>query len=50
MIHGSRAAGYWFNPRGGESTLIGEYPCSATREFSPHSQGVDNDWVLVLDD
>jgi hypothetical protein len=49
-IHGSRATSYWFNPRNGESTPIGEYSCSGTRQFSPPSQAADNDWVLVLDD
>ena len=45
-----QAIAYWFNPRHGASTEIGAYPCSGTREFSPPSEGVDQDWVLVLDD
>jgi len=49
-LRGSRAVGYWFNPRSGESSRIGEYPCAGTREFAPSTQGVANDWVLVLDD
>jgi hypothetical protein len=49
-IRGAKAASYWFNPRSGQSSRIGEYPCSGVREFSPPSQGVDNDCVLVLDD
>jgi hypothetical protein len=29
---------------------IGRFPKTATRKFEPPSSGVDNDWVLVLDD
>lgn len=49
-IRGSTAVGYWFNPRSGQSSRIGQYPCSGAREFTPPSQRLDNDWVLVLDD
>ena len=49
-IHGTRATAYWFNPRNGEATKIGTFPCAGTREFLAPSQGVDHDWVLVLDE
>ncbi len=49
-IKGRQATACWFNPRDGEAIEIGEFPCRSTREFSPPSNGVDNDWILVLDD
>jgi len=49
-IDASHATAYWFNPRDGKSDEIGKFPVSGTRDFSPPSRGVDNDWVLVLDD
>ena len=42
----SRAKCWWFNPRDGSSTLIGNYVSSGTRNFTPPDA---NDWVLVLD-
>lgn len=49
-IRGSRATGYWFNPRDGTAKEIGQFPCSGMRELSPPDNGIDRDWVLVLDD
>jgi hypothetical protein len=48
-IRGSQAKAYWFNPRDGTAKEIGKFPCSGTREFSPPSRGLEDDWVLVLD-
>jgi len=37
----------WYNPRAGQSTLVGTFPTSGSHVFSaPDGQ----DWVLVLDD
>ncbi len=49
-IKGHEAAAWWFNPRDGSAARIGRFPCRDTRDFLPPTQGVDNDWVLVLDD
>ncbi|MCA9182018.1 MAG: hypothetical protein KDA51_11215, partial [Planctomycetales bacterium] len=49
-IDASHATAYWFNPHDGKSNEIGKFLVSGTRDFSPPSRGVDNDWVLVLDD
>ena len=49
-IDAPNATAQWFNPRDGRATMIGQFPCAAAREFAPPSRGVDNDWVLVLDD
>lgn len=42
---GGLANAYWFNPRSGEATFIGQIATTATHNFtSPDA----NDWVLVL--
>ena len=49
-IAGGKVKAWWFNPRTGEATLIGEFPNTGEREFVPPTKGEDLDWVLVLDD
>ncbi len=49
-ISGQTAKAYWYDPRDGTSTPIGEFSNTGTREFTPPSSGHENDWVLVLDD
>jgi len=49
-LSGSGATGYWFNPRNGDAISIGNFTCSGTQYFSSPTSGIDNDWVLVLDD
>ena len=49
-ISGDDADAYWFNPRSGDPVKIGRFSCSGLRRFSSPSRGVDNDWVLVLDE
>ena len=49
-VKARQATAYWFNPRSGKATEIGGFPCRGTREFSPPPKGVDNDWMIVLDD
>jgi len=46
-ISGSQARAWWFDPRTGKATKIGEFATSASREFTPPADG---DWALVLDD
>jgi hypothetical protein len=41
---------WWFNPRDGSATRLGEFPRSSEREFTPPDPGEYLDWVLVLDD
>ena len=50
LISGSRAVGYWYDPREGTASLIGVFPTAGTRVFEPPSKGCGCDWVLVLDD
>jgi hypothetical protein len=48
-ISGGTVKVWWFNPRTGESSEVGTYPNTGTRQFStPSNSGPD--WVLVLDD
>jgi hypothetical protein len=49
-ISGGKVKAWWFNPRNGEATAIGEFPNTGEREFIPATKGEDLDWVLVLDD
>ena len=49
-ITGARVKAWWFNPRNGEATAIGEFPNTGEREFTPPDPGEMLDWVLVLDD
>ena len=50
VIQGSRVKAWWFDPRTGAATAIGEFANTGTREFNPPDSGETLDWVLVLDD
>jgi hypothetical protein len=50
VIRGARIQAWWFNPRTGEATVLGEFPNQGQREFLPPDPGEHLDWVLVLDD
>jgi len=39
----------WYDPRSGQAIVIGEFPASGSRAFSPPTSGELADWVLVLD-
>ncbi len=49
-VAGPTVKAWWFNPRTGEATAIGEFPNTGERDFIPPNPGEDLDWVLVLDD
>lgn len=49
-ITGPKVKAWWFNPRTGEATAVGEFPNTGEREFLSPNPGEDFDWVLVLDD
>ena len=49
-IAGAKVKAWWFNPRDGSATAIGEFPNVGEREFTPPNPGETLDWVLVLDD
>ena len=50
VISGKTVKAWWFNPRNGEATAIGEFPNPGPRRFPPPTPGEPLDWVLVLDD
>ncbi len=49
-ITGAKVKAWWYNPRTGAATPIGEFPNTGEREFISPDPGEDLDWVLVLDD
>jgi hypothetical protein len=49
-VTGPKVKAWWFNPRDGKATPVGEFPNTGTRQFTPPDPGEALDWVLVLDD
>lgn len=49
-ISGAEVIAYWYDPRKGNSELIGKYKNEGCLCFMPPSSGRGHDWVLVLDD
>jgi hypothetical protein len=49
-ITGPRVKAWWFDPRDGNATSIGEFANQGERTFTPPAPGEALDWVLVLDD
>ena len=49
-IKGKDVAAWWFNPRNGKATKIGNFSNTGTRSFTPPDYGENLDWILVLDD
>ena len=49
-LRAANLVGWWFNPRNGQATRIGEIVNTRKQEFTPPDVGEDVDWVLVLDD
>lgn len=46
-LAGERVKAWWYNPRDGRATLIGEMESRGRHDFTPPTDG---DWVLVMDD
>jgi hypothetical protein len=50
-LKASQVTAWWFNPRNGQATKIGEFKNEGKpRQFDPPNPGEFQDWVLVLDD
>lgn len=49
-VTGPTIRAWWFNPRDGSATKIGEFPAEGERTFVSPDPGEQLDWVLVLDD
>ena len=48
-IAGDKVRGYWYNPRNGNTQLIGSFDNKGVQEFDPPGEKKDgNDWVLIL--
>ncbi|HRS11821.1 MAG TPA: glycoside hydrolase family 140 protein [Sedimentisphaerales bacterium] len=50
VIKGAKVKAWWYNPRNGQATAIGEFPNTGQRQFTPPDKGEMLDWILVLDD
>lgn len=50
VIHNPSVRAWWFDPRSGKATKIGEFSNAGQHEFLPPNPGEELDWVLVLDD
>ena len=50
VIKSPQVKAWWFNPRDGTATVIGNFDNKGEREFIPPAAGETLDWVLVLDD
>ncbi len=49
-LSGIQVRASWFNPRNGDTTLIGDFKNSGTLHFDPPGdESPGNDWVLILD-
>jgi Protein of unknown function (DUF4038)/Putative collagen-binding domain of a collagenase len=49
-LSGKKLVAWWYDPRTGKAKKFGSFAKTDTREFTPPSSGIGNDWVLVLDD
>jgi len=50
VIKAPKVTAWWYNPRNGKSTRIGELENGSPHRFTPPDAGEMLDWVLVLDD
>ena len=50
-ISGSTVQTWWYSPRTGDATPIGQFPNAGLQDFTtPESEGESQDWILVADD
>ncbi len=50
LIKGETLRAYWYDPRTGTATEIGEFANEGRRRFAPPTLGEQLDWILVIDD
>jgi len=48
-ISGTKVRASWYNPREGTSSSAGEFNNTGFVTFTPPTSGIDNDWVLIID-
>ncbi|MBK7938844.1 MAG: glycoside hydrolase family 140 protein [Lewinellaceae bacterium] len=49
-LKGNTLSVWWYDPRSGKAKKTGLLPKKDIMEFTPPKTGIENDWVLVLDD
>lgn len=49
-LSGKKLVAWWYDPRTGKAKRFDRFSRTDTREFTPPSSGIGNDWVPVLDD
>lgn len=49
-ISGKQIKGFWYDPREGTSKAIESMSNTGKKEFTPPSNGLGKDWILILDD
>lgn len=49
-LSGETLNAHWFDPRTGHAEFVGQVSRAGHKEFTPPTQGLYQDWVLVLDD
>ena len=47
-LKSEKIKGFWFNPRSGELSYIGDFDTSEVIEFSPWAKGWGSDFLLIL--
>lgn len=50
FMNAKQVIAWWFNPKDGTVQKAGNMPRSDTMQFTSPTQGVENDWVLLIDD
>ncbi|NWF89555.1 MAG: DUF4038 domain-containing protein, partial [Ignavibacteriaceae bacterium] len=50
FINSKKLNAWWFNPRTAESINIGIVDNTPAIDFTPPTLGLENDWVLIIDD
>ena len=49
-ISGTQVNAWWFDPKNGQTKLIGSFANKGQQKFSPPTEGYGHDWVLIMDD
>lgn len=48
-ITSNKLIGWWYNPKTSATVKIGTFSKKASLPFTPPTEGIGNDWVLILD-
>ena len=50
QLTGDTLRAWWYDPRTGTASALGEFSRTETHEFQPPTSGEGQDWILVVDD